>query len=352
MKDRPAADSPPAIRTLQNLADAAGVSRATASRALNNNPRIAIATREKIQSLAARHGYLINRRARDLRLKRSSVVSVVFMLDIRSKQHMSDLFFLDMLGAIADALAARDYDLLLAHAPVIDAAQLANSRAMLQSDGVIFIGQERQHEQLNLLADAGRPIVVWGHPVPDKRYVVIGGDNFAGGKQAACHLIETGRRRIAFFGNISNPENAARYAGYREALAEGGVAYDASLHFEVPFSMERARESITTLLSDRGDFDAVVCISDVVALATISAAQRQGLSVPGDIAVTGYDDIGLASYSSPTLTTVRQGISTAGEELVNTLLKMIDGERPVDTMLSTELVIRESTAGLADTDNP
>lgn len=335
----------PAISSLQDLADLAGVSRATASRALNNNPRIALATREKIQALAATHGYAINRRARDLRLKRSSVVSVVFMLDIRSKQHMSDLFFLDMLGAIADALAARDYDLLLAHAPVVDAAQLANNRAMQQSDGVIFIGQERQHEQLNLLADAGRPIVVWGHPVPDRRYVVIGGDNFAGGKQAAGHLIATGRRRIAFFGNISNPENAARYAGYRAALAEGGITYDDSLHFDVPFSMERARESIATLLRDRADFDAVVCISDVVALATIWAAQRQGLSVPSDLAVTGYDDIGLASYSSPTLTTVRQGISGAGQVLVDTLLKMIDGEVPADTMLNTELVIRESTTG-------
>lgn len=336
------------ISSLQDLADLAEVSRATASRALNDNPRIALETRERLQALAREHGYSINRRARDLRLQRNSVVSVVFMLDIRSQQHMSDLFFLDMLGGIADALAAKDYDLLLAHAPVIDAAKLADGRAMTQSDGIIFIGQERQHAQLNELADSNRPMVVWGHPVSDKRYVVVGSDNFNGGNQATSHLIATGRRRIAFFGNTANPENAARFGGYHSALSDAGIPYDPSLHFDIPFTMESARDTVTRLLSERTDFDAVVCVSDVVALATISAIQRQGLSVPEDIAVTGYDDIGLAAYSSPTLTTVRQDIGRAGEVLVETLLCMINGEAYGDTALTTKLIVREST-GQAET---
>ncbi|MFK7828742.1 MAG: LacI family DNA-binding transcriptional regulator [Congregibacter sp.] len=333
---------PPNIANLQDLADLAGVSRATASRALNNNPRISIETRQKIQSLAEQHGYSINRRARDLRLKRNSVVSVVFMLDIRSKQHMSDLFFLDMLGGIADALALRDYDLLLAHAPIIDAAQLASKRIMSQSDGVIFIGQEKQHEQLNRLAAGSRPIVVWGHPVPGKKYVVVGGDNFSGGYQATRHLLETGQRRIAFFGNTANPENAARFAGYREALSDFGVDHDASRQFDLPFTMDQARDSIGQLLSGNRSFDAVTCVSDVLALATLSAAQKLGLRIPKDLAVIGYDDISLAAYSSPPLTTVRQNIGRAGEVLVDSLLRMIDGEHPDDVVLATQLVVRES----------
>lgn len=335
--------APRKIRDLQDLADIAGVSRATASRAMNNNPRIAQATREKIQALARKHGYTINRRARDLRLRRNSVVSVVFMLDIRSNQHMSDLFFLDMLGGIADALAARDYDLLLAHAPVTDASDLVNSRIMSQSDGVIFIGQERQHEQLNKLAQGINPIVVWGHPVKDKHYAVVGGDNFRGGQQATEHLLQTGRRRIAFFGNTANPENGARFAGYCQALADHGLDFEHSLKFEVPFSMEAAQDAISHLLKQRSDFDAVVCVSDVMALATIAAAQRHGLQIPGDIAITGYDDIGLAAYCSPTLTTIRQNIGHAGEVLVDTLLGMIDGSAPRDTVLPTELIVRESS---------
>jgi DNA-binding LacI/PurR family transcriptional regulator len=339
---------PAKVSNLQDLADLAGVSRATASRALNDNPRIALKTRQKIQALAQKHGYSINRRARDLRLQRNSVVAVVFMLDIRSKQHMSDLFFLDMLGGIADALAARDYDLLLAHAPVVDASDLADSRIMSQSDGVIFIGQERQHEQLNKLAGSECPIVVWGHPVTDKLYTVVGGDNQNGGRQAADHLLRSGRRRIAFFGNTANPENAARFSGYSMALADHGIELDSSLQFDIPFSMEKARDTISQLLEERVDFDAVVCVSDVMALATISAIQRHGLRVPNDIAVTGYDDIAIAAYCSPTLTTVQQNIGQAGEVLVDTLMRLIDGETPGDTILPTQLVVRESSGGSAD----
>ncbi len=339
---------PAKVSSLQDLADLAGVSRATASRAMNDNPRIALKTRQKIQALAQTHGYSINRRARDLRLQRNSVVAVVFMLDIRSKQHMSDLFFLDMLGGIADALAARDYELLLAHAPVIDASSLVDSRIMTQSDGVIFIGQERQHEQLNDLATSETPIVVWGHPVTGKQYTVVGGDNHNGGYLATDHLLRSGRRRIAFFGNTANPENAARFSGYSMALANHGIELESSLQFDIPFSMEKARDTIGQLLDKRIDFDAVVCVSDVMALATISAIQRHGLRVPENIAVTGYDDIGIAAYCSPTLTTVQQNIGYAGETLVDTLMAIIDGGTPEDTVLPTRLIVRESCGGSAD----
>lgn len=333
----------PQITSLQDLADLAGVSRATASRALSNSTKISANTREKIQALARLHGYSVNRRARDLRLKRSSVIAVVFMLDIRSRQHMSDLFFLDMLGAIADSLSERDYDLLLAHAPVVNAADLARGRILNQSDGIIFIGQERQHEHLNSIADDQHPIVVWGQPVEDKRYTVVGGDNFRGGHDATAHLLQQGRKRIAFFGSTANPENAARFAGYRAALDHAGIAFDADLHVDIPFTMEDARRSTTQLLEQRSDFDAVVCVSDVMALAAISALQRKGFGVPDDIAVTGYDDIGLAAYSSPTLTTVRQNIGLAGEKLVETLMAQIDGEKTSDVLIPTKLICREST---------
>jgi len=114
------------IANLQDLADVAGVSRATASRALNDNPLISAATRKKIQQLASKHGYSINQRARDFRLQKTSVISVVFMLDVRSRQHMSDPFFFEILGSIADCLAEHDYDLLLAHAPIEDVRGLQN----------------------------------------------------------------------------------------------------------------------------------------------------------------------------------------------------------------------------------
>lgn len=331
------------ITSLQDLADLAGVSRATASRALNDNPVISRKTREKLQSLAAEHGYSINEKARDFRLQRTSVISVVFMLDIASQQHMSDPFFLDMLGGIADALAEHNYDLLLAHAPVEDIAELGNSRVTKQSDGTIFIGQGEQHDELNALAAGATHMVVWGYPVKDKHYVVVGGDNISGGYKAARHLLETGRRKVAFFGNTNNPENAARHDGYIRALAEFGIDPDPELKIDIPFEMNRAREVIIDLLESKVELDSVLCISDVIALATLSTLQELGFLVPKDIAVVGYDDISLAAYSSPPLTTVRQNIRHAGRILVESLLGLIKGEDVPDAMLASDLVIRKST---------
>lgn len=332
------------VTSLQDLADLAGVSRATASRALNDNPVISAKTRKKLQALAAKHGYSINRQARDFRLQRTGVISVVFMLNVESEQHMSDPFFLDMLGGIADALAEHDYDLYLAHAPIENVLDLSGSRVIQQSDGVIFIGQEEQHEELNELAARGTRMVVWGYPVAEKKYVVVGGDNVGGGYKATQHLLELGRSRVAFFGTTNNPENEARYEGHLQALREAGIEPDPMLKIDVPFEIHHARDVIADVLEAKVDLDSVVCASDVIALATLSTFQELGLRVPDDISVVGYDDISLAAYSSPQLTTVRQNIRHAGRILVESILGLIRGEDVPDTTLASELVVRKSSA--------
>ncbi len=341
------------IRNLQQLADLAGVSRATASRALNDSELISDKTKARIRELADRHGYKLNQRARDFRLQRTSVISVVFMLDVKSEQHMSDPFFLEMLGGIADSLADHDYDLLLAHAPVADVLELRDSRVFRYSDGAIFDGQGEQHEALNELADGAVPIVVWGAPVTDKRYVLVGGDNASGGYQATRHLLNLGRRRIAFFGDTGYPEISNRYEGYRKALAEYSIDVDPDLALDVPADMRHAREVAIDFVDSSSGFDAVLAASDVVALAAISTFSELGLSVPEDVAVIGYDDIGLAAYSTPALTTVRQNIRWAGRVLVESVLGLINGEDVTDTTLASELVVRQSrgTARQSATDS-
>lgn len=331
------------VTSLQDLADIAGVSRATVSRALNDSPLINDRTKKKLRTLAQKHNYTINQRARDFRLRRTSVISVVFMLDIESKQHMSDPFFLDMLGAIADTLAEHDYDLLLAHAPITNILELQDSRVLRQSDGAIFIGQGEQHEKLNELAKGDHRMVVWGYPVPGKRYVVVGGDNVGGAYLSTKHLLDLGRRNIAFFGNTNNPENAARHEGYRTALREYGLEPDEALRFDIPFEMHRAQEVITEVVASKVELDAVVCVTDVMALASISTFQDLGVRVPEDVAVVGYDDIGLAAYSSPPLTTVSQNIRRGGRVLVESVLKLVNGESVSDTIIDCELVVRKSS---------
>lgn len=331
------------ITQMQELADLAGVSRATVSRALNDSPLVNNKTKKKIRALAKKHNYTVNAAARNFRLQKSKVISVVFMLDIESHQHMSDPFFLEMLGGIADSLAEHDYDLLLAHAPVRNILELQNSRLFQQSDGVIFIGQGKQHDHLNKIAKTNKPIVVWGGNMPDKQYCLVGSDNLRGAYLSTRHLLDNGRKHIAFFGNVNSPEQAQRYAGYKKALSEKKITIDKRLQINVPFDMQHARETISELLESKASFDAAVCCSDVMALSAITTLNEHGLSVPNDVAVVGYDDIGLASYSSPPLTTVRQNIHRAGRVLVESVLSIINGETVPDTTLTSELIIRQSS---------
>jgi len=328
---------------MQELADIAGVTRGTISRALSDSPRVNEKTKSRIRELAKEHNYRVNQRARNFRLQKTGVISVVFMLDIKSEQHMSDPFFLEMLGGIADCLSEHDLDLFLSHAPIANVLDLQDSRVFQNSDGVIFVGQGEQHVELNSIAESDKPIVVWGAEMPGQSYCRVGGDNRAGGYIATKHLLELGRRNISFFGEVNVPENALRFAGYRKALQEHGIEFDPRLQVAVPSDMEHARDAIEELLGTRIQFDAAVCCSDVMALSAIAAINDFGMQVPSEIAIVGYDDIGLARYSSPALTTVRQNIRWGGRVLVESLLSILNGQAVADTTLSSELVVRQSS---------
>lgn len=330
------------VSSLQDLADLAGVSRSTASRALNDSSLISKKTRQKLHRLAREHNYSINKQARDFRLSRTGVISVVFMLDVESEQHMSEPFFLEMLGSIADSLASHEYDLLLAHAPVVDVLGLRDNRVIRNADGVIFVGQAEQHEALNELADNGTPMVVWGGRAHNKRYVLVGSDNNGGGYSATHHLLELGRRKIGFIGNTQNPEISARYAGYATALTEFGLQTDGKFKCDVPFELANAKVALRKAVDKGPSFDALFCATDFAALAAIATLTDLGFRIPDDIAIVGFDDLSLAAYSTPALTTVRQNIRWAGHVLVESVLGMIKDEAVTDTMLSCDLVIRQS----------
>lgn len=328
--------------TLQTLADLAGVSRATASRALNNSPLVNNETRQRIQSLAKTHNYTINDKARALRLGKSQSILVVLMVDEASGQRMSDPFFLSMLGGIADALAQVGYDLTLYHEAIHNAEEFSQTRTFAQADGVIIVGQGELHEELNTLTKTNKPIAVWGSPVCDKRYSVVGTDNFTGGQLATEYLLKKGKRRIAFFGSTSNPENAARYEGYCAALAQQQIDASKQLKLAVPFEMDKARQVILDAMQGAPEIDGACCATDVIALAAIATFNDLGLVVPGDIAVIGYDDIPLAAYSNPALTTIRQDPTKASTHLVTLVIDQLEQRATSDITLTPELVIRKS----------
>jgi len=339
----PMVKSFPRVTKMEELAKVAGVSVSTVSRALAGNPLINAKTRARIADLAAKHNYQINENARNFRLQKTNVIAVVLMLDAKSEQHTSDMFFLEMLGAIADALSVQNYDLLLVNSPMTNVLDIHNSRIFRQSDGIIFIGQGNQHDHLNAFYELEKPMVVWGSNLPDRRYCTVGADNVVGGYLSTKHLLNLGRKDIVFMGDINMPEPKQRFEGYLKALKEKSIRFDKHLQIDVPFEMSHASEAINDLLQQNVSFDGAVCCSDLIALSAISALTESGLRIPEDVAVVGYDDIALASYSSPSLTTVRQNIVQGGRILVQKLMAQINGDTVTDSVLKTELIVRRSS---------
>lgn len=331
---------------MADIARLAGVSTATVSRALNRSPLVNEETRTRILELASSLKYSINIGAQNLRLKQNRTVGVVVPFDSATRQHLSDPFFLSMLGSLADALTERGFDMLVSR---VDAEQLDAAAAPFDTGrviGIILIGQWRHHDQLNQLAARKVPIVVWGAQLPQQLYTTVGGDNASGGRLATEHLIAQGRKRIAFFGDINLPEVAQRYRGYCNALAAHRMQASDQLLVPVSFLPEGGAQAVQELARRGADYDAVFACSDLLAMTAISTLRAQGRRVPDDVAVVGYDDIELANYFHPPLTTVRQPIQAAGKALVAALLQLIDGQEAKSQQLPTELIVR-ATSGAA-----
>lgn len=330
-----------------DIARLAGVSVSTVSRALNGSELVNAETRQRVAELARSLNYSINFGARSLRLQENKTVAVVVPYDAKSRQHISDPFFLSIVGSIADALTDRGYDMLLSR---VDAERLDLASHWFDSGkaiGVVLIGQWRHHDQLNEMAARKLPLVVWGGEMPQQLYCSVGGDNVLGGTLAARHLQQLDRQRIAFVGDAKLPEVWLRRQGYAQALRDAGLAVDPALELAAPFEPGVATGVLRDFCASRRDFDAVVCCSDVLALLTIQALRAVGRSVPEDVAVIGYDDMPLAAYCDPPLTTVHQPVAEAGAELVEALLGQLRGDRCGPRTLPVYLKLRESAPDAA-----
>lgn len=327
---------------LEDLAVLAGVSIATVSRALNNSPAVREETKRRIWKLAREHNYSFRPHMPAILSGASAIIAIVIPTPQGRIGSLDDPFYMELIGGVGEAAREAGCDILISHVAPKNFDDLSELMDSSRADGVIFLGQSFLHDRFNRLVEERHRFVVWGADLPGQRYCSIGSDNIKGGKRATSHLLRLGRRRIAFFGDTEAPEVQQRYAGYLQALQEADVALDPALVAPVHFAVESAEDAIERLLSMGVGFDAVFGASDLIAIGAIRGLMRRGVSVPEDCSVVGYDDILLARYSHPALTTISQDMAKAGRLLVSRLLTSTDGAEIRSERLPTELIVRES----------
>lgn len=325
---------------LVELAKIAGVSVSTASRALSNHPRVARGTRERIVALAQEHGFRLNQTASALRKQRTGAIGVVVPMGHEVDQALSDPFFMGLLGGLADALAKRSYDLFLSRVVPQGPRWLDDIIASGRVDGIILIGQSDQFDAIERVAESYERMVVWGAARLESHQITVGTDNVTGGELAARHLIKRGCKRLAFLGTTEVPEFADRYQGFQAAVQDFGEVAETVV--PIHLTVENAYREMGAYLAANPAPDGVLAASDVIAMSAIRALADRGLRVPADVAVVGYDDILLAGYTSPALTTVRQDVVYGADLLVELLLARIAGQKVGSVAMLPELIVRDS----------
>ncbi|MBO8185281.1 LacI family DNA-binding transcriptional regulator [Streptomyces spirodelae] len=324
--------------TLAQVAEKAGVSISTVSKVLNGRQDVATPTRVKVERLLETHAYRRTTRA----AREAPLIELVF-------HELDSIWAMELIRGVENAAKAHQASVVLTesgtrHAPGPEWIEGVLQRRPL---GVVLVFSALPAEVKQQLHSRAIPFVIIdpaGDPDPD--VPSVGSANWSGGVAATRHLIESGHRRI---GIITGPDDMlcslARLDGYRSAMSMAGLETDPALVRYGDFHVEGGYDQAMKLLALPERPTAVFAGSDLQALGTLEAARVRGLRVPHDLSVVGYDDVPVARWSSPALTTVHQPLRQMAEEAVHMLLRL-RAQEPVTTRLelATSLIVRKSTA--------
>jgi DNA-binding LacI/PurR family transcriptional regulator len=337
--------NPSGAHTIADIARLAGVSKSTVSRALNDSPLIGAETKERIRAIAREHRFQMNAPARRLSLKQSNAIALV-SYEYQANSAVPDAFMLELMSGISSALRDNDYDLLIVHIDPSDSEWVHRYIDTGRVAGFILLSAACTARHLRELAESNAPFIVWGAPPGSHGGSSVTGDSVTGGRIATQHLLRTGRTRIAFLGGPERDhEVQARFRGYEAALAEAGQAVDPALVTHGKWLQPEASGSAATrqLLERAPDLDGVFANSDLLAIAAMETIQGTGRRIPEDVGVVGYDDVALARFCNPPLTTIRQNGPLAGRLLAENLIQQLRTGAVTNATLPAELVVRKSS---------
>lgn len=327
---------------IHDVAERAGVSIATVSRVLNDHPDVSPGTRDEVLRHARDLGYIsAGRRQEPTAAPKTQLIAL-------SVPSIQTDYVKEIVAGAVEALHHRDARLVICSRDNGVAEQsLPDQLLRDMTDGALLLMSQDPPEELRALLHSGYPVVVIDPTTPlDDSVPAVGSTNWAGGRVATEYLISLGHTHV---GVITGPPSirvsADRLAGYQAALLSAGLPLLPKLVHEADWTSEGGYRAAQRVLAVPGRPTAIFAFNDAMAVGAIRAARDQGIDVPRDLSVVGFDDIDLASLTMPALTTVRQPLHGLGRVSVDMLYRLLHGQ-PLDAMrmeLATNLVVREST---------
>ena len=331
--------------TLADVARLSGVSKTSASMALADSPRVAAETKERVRQAARQLGYVPHFAASSLRSQRVDAIAVVLQHDT---QHVfSHPVFIDILEGVLTKANENDLSPILSTARNASDESSAYSRILRgrMASGVIVAAASTTDENVTAMVTAGYPVVVVGRSPKQPGLVTVGIDDIGGAYRAVEHLITVhGARRI---GHVSGPLNHQsaidKQIGFIKALSDAGLEINPRLQFEGDYTEPSGVEAARALLPEIANCDAIFFANDQMAVAAMEYFAANGIAVPEQLRVVGYDDHPTLRYSRPALTTVSADMVEVGVQSMNKLLQLMAGETNLTSLeLPTTLVVRES----------
>ncbi|MES0361786.1 MAG: LacI family DNA-binding transcriptional regulator [Anaerolineales bacterium] len=329
------------IVTMRDVAEHAGVSVTTVSHVVNNTRSVNPDTRSRVEEAMRVMGYQPNVVARSLRRGKTHTIGIIL-------PDSANPYFAEVVRGIEDTSFSQGYSVILCNSDNdLDKERLyTNVLLEKQVDGIIFVAAGLSGENIHQLQGRGIPLVLVDRRVPEIEADYVLTDNQGGGRLATRHLIDHGHLVIAC---IAGPEgiklSSDRIAGYRHALDEEGIPNQPELIIEGDFQFQSGYHAAQRLFEKRTAPTAIFACNDLMAIGVYRFAHEKGLRIPEQLSVVGFDDIRLAAYAHPPLTTIRQPKHTMGSAAAKLLLERMNqrDSAPRLEVLEPQLITREST---------
>ncbi len=334
--------------SIYDIAKRAKVSPSTVSRALDDHPYIRAETKKRIQELAKEMDYVPSTVAKSLAANKTWTIGMVLAA-------ISDPFMGRVVEGMERVAVEAGFNVFISTSQN-DRQQEIAAIKMLQKrrvDGIIVIASHLFYQYPQFFGRSKIPIVIINEQKPGETMHFVTVDDVHAAQLAVEHLLALGHCRIGYVGVTNRPKsNQYRLKGYQDALEAAGIASDPALIFTshtIEDHVKIGEASLEPLLA--AGATAVFCYNDTTAMGLLAACYKRGVSVPGNLSIIGFDDIDMAAYTIPPLTTIRQPRFELGQRAMHMMLDLLAGQQPENQMVPGELVVRQTTARLLPGNN-